>query len=75
MSRLSLAGLVQVGVPPRVDDSGPLSFAEGLILVAAMATMIWLSVRVVAWFDVRFASWELLREIRRELRKHSPRSS
>ncbi len=74
MSRLSLAGLAQVGVSTRVDDAAPLS-TEVLIVVAAIATMIWLSVRMVAWFDFRFASWELFREIRRELRKHSPRSS
>ena len=75
MSRLSLAGLAQVGESPRVDDAAPLSFTEVLIVVAAIATMIWLSGRVVGWFDFRFASWELFREIRRELRKHSPRSS
>ena len=62
-------------VPPRaVEHAEPLSFTEGLQVVAAIAVIIWLAVHFNAWIETKIASKQLLREIRRELRDHAPGS-
>ena len=72
MPGVTLAEIVGVGMPPRVESQEPLGVIDGLVVIVVIAFAFWLSARFVAWAETKVELWQLLSEIRREYRQDRP---